>query len=290
MENRNRGWKKVLLFVLPYAFIVGIFQLIGMAIAGVDTQDMYYPYSSGQKLLVGAFDCMGTFLVLWIFMRFVHKEKFIHLGFSVKNRFREVILGIGIGALILGGGFLVLLAQNEIRWERILFDSHELLISLGLYLIVALVEETLFRGYVLRNLMVSFNKYLALVVSSILFAAMHGFNPNINLWGLLNLFLAGLLLGMPYIYSKNLWFPIAMHFSWNFFQTHLGFNVSGQDSYSIVEISIPEGNLFNGGAFGFEGSILAVVTQIVAIFLVWQYYLKKERSRTILPESLPANP
>jgi membrane protease YdiL (CAAX protease family) len=39
---------------------------------------------------------------------------------------------------------------------------------------------------------------------------------------------AGLLLGAAYIYAKNLWFPIAIHFAWNFTQSAIfGANVSG---------------------------------------------------------------
>ncbi|MDA9294917.1 CPBP family intramembrane metalloprotease [Flavobacteriaceae bacterium] len=150
----------------------------------------------------------------------------------------------------------------------------EILISFLLFTIVAIVEETLLRGYVLRNLMYSFNKYIALIWSSILFSLMHGFNPIIDTFALIELFLAGILLGQSYIHTKNLWFPIALHFSWNFFQTHFGFNVSGQDTYSLIEFSIVENNLWNGGDFGFEGSWLSIISSIIMIILVERYFKK----------------
>lgn len=124
--------------------------------------------------------------------------------------------------------------------------------------------------------MISFNKYVALIVSSILFSLMHGFNPNIDLFSLFNIFLAGILLGLSYIYTKNLWFPIALHLSWNLFQTIFGFNVSGQDSYSLIEFSIYENNLLNGGDFGFEGSILSVISMIITIIGIWIYYNREK--------------
>jgi hypothetical protein len=34
-----------------------------------------------------------------------------------------------------------------------------------------------------------------------------------------------------------------MHLSWNLFQTLFGFNVSGKDTYSIIEFNITEENL-----------------------------------------------
>ena len=108
--------------------------------------------------------------------------------------------------------------------------------------------------------MSSFNKYVALVLSSLLFAILHIFNPNTSAIGMINLFLAGILLGVSYIYTKNLWFPVALHFSWNFFQGPVfGFHVSGLDMNAIIIQKPQEEQLFSGGTFGFEGSILATV-------------------------------
>ena len=118
----------------------------------------------------------------------------------------------------------------------------------------------------------SFNNYMALVVSSILFALAHGFNPNMDWFSYLNLFLAGILLGATYVYTKNLWFPIALHFSWNFFQTLFGFNVSGQDFYSLIEFKIIDKNMINGGDFGFEGSIFSIVAHVLLITAIFLYY------------------
>nr|WP_235817831.1 CPBP family intramembrane glutamic endopeptidase [Formosa haliotis] len=97
----------------------------------------------------------------------------------------------------------------------------------------------------------------------------------------LNLFLAGILLGITYTYTKNLWFPIALHFSWNLFQTLFGFNVSGQDFYSLIEFKITDNNMINGGDFGFEGSIFSVIAQVLAIGAIWFYYNKNQ------PKTLP---
>ncbi|MCF6222853.1 MAG: CPBP family intramembrane metalloprotease [Flavobacteriaceae bacterium] len=141
------------------------------------------------------------------------KEKFISLGFQIKNRLKEFNYGIVIGVLIMIVGYLLLIFMDQIIFKKIIFNPKEIILSILIYSIVAIVEEVLFRGYVLRNLMISFNKYTALIISSLLFSLMHGFNPNIDLFGLIDLFLAGILLGISYVYTKNLWFPIALHFN-----------------------------------------------------------------------------
>lgn len=276
--NNNRfefqGWARILLLILPYFIIVGVFQLIGGVISGVSFVEPNYTRSSEQQLIISFFGLLGTFLLLWIFMKYIDREKFIDLGFQVKNRFIDFIVGTGVGLFTMILGFVLLIGIEEISYSRFIFNPDELFISLLLFLIVAVVEEALFRGYVLKNLMLSGNKYIALIISSILFSLMHGFNPNMSLFSFFGLFCAGLILGITYIYTKNLWYPIGLHFGWNFFQTHLGFNVSGQDFYSLIEFNYTTGNLFNGGEFGFEGSIFSVIAQLL-IFLGALYLYKR---------------
>ena len=281
MKNKEVGWQRVLKLIIPYIFIVGSFQLIGMLIIGVDFEN-YNPAvrTSEQHLINIFFSLLGTFFVLWLFMKHVDREKFINLGFHFKNRLKEFNYGIVIGAFILIVGYLLLLFMDEINFNEIVFNSKEVIITILAYAIVALIEEALFRGYILRNLMISYNKYIALIISSILFSAVHGFNPNIDLIGFVDLFFAGILLGISYIFTKNLWFPIALHFSWNLTQTFLGFNVSGNDAYSIIEFKTTENNLLNGGDFGFEGSIFSIIAQIVFIVVIWVYYHEKLKKIT----------
>ena len=275
-ENKLKGWQRILLLIVPYIFIVGIFQLIGYLVAGVDVTNLESKETSIQHLIIHIFDLLGTFFVLWLFMKYVDKEQFIKLGFRTKNRCNEFIVGILIGLTIMSLGYFILINLKEIFFVKINFDYKELLISLLLFTIVAFVEEALCRGYILKNLMSSFNKYIALFISSILFSLMHSFNSNIDLFSLFSLFLAGIFLGLSYIYTKNLWFPIALHLSWNFFQALLGFNVSGQDSYSMVETRINEGNLLNGGLFGFEGSYLSIIAELITIIGIGIYYNRKK--------------
>jgi len=276
MKNKNAGWQRILLIIIPYIFIAGIFQFIGALIAKADFNDLHFEKTSEQYLIMSFFSILGTLLVIWFFMKFLDKEPFVKVGFGTKNRLNDFLLGIIIGALIMSGAYLLLLMLGEIFFQKMNFDFKEIIFSTLLFTIVAVEEEVLFRGYILKNLMVSYNKYVALLVSSILFSLIHGFNPNIDLLGFTNIFLAGILLGISYIHTKNLWFPIALHLSWNLFQTIFGFNVSGQNTYSLIEFEIIESNLLNGGLFGFEGSVLSIVAMLVVIIGVEIYYRRKK--------------
>lgn len=97
--------------------------------------------------------------------------------------------------------------------------AYELLLSWILMLLVALTEEIAFRGFVLGHLLAAgVNRFVALFLSSALFSLMHIFNPNFSLIAFLNILLAGILIGSTYIYTRNLWFAIALHLFWNWLQ------------------------------------------------------------------------
>jgi len=280
IKNKNIGWQRVLMIILPYFIIVGIFQVIGLLIAKVDIFNKSHAMTNTQQTISMFFTLTGTLVTLWVFMKFVDKDPFINLGFHLKNKTKDIVFGFLVGLFIMSFGYTILLLTNELVFVKTEIDYYQILISILMFVFVAISEEVIFRGYILKNLMISFNKYTALIITSLLFAALHLGNPNMDLFSFFNLVLAGIFLGIAYIYTKNLWFPIALHFSWNLFQTLLGFKVSGQESYSIIEFNLKENNLINGGEFGFEGSILSVMFQIVFIIVIVKYF-KKESKKLI---------
>jgi len=275
-QSKYNGWQRIVLITIPWLIFIGIFQLIGAYLIGLDYGDLNLQKTTEQQLIIQFFTFLGTILVVLLFVKYVDKEKFIDIGFHLKNRINEFSSGLLIGLIImlLGFGFLELI--DEIQFQRIEFDFKEITFSILLFILVALAEEIFFRGYILRNLMNSYNKYLALLISSVIFCLIHGFNPNIDIIGFTNIFLSGILLGITYIHTKNLWFPIALHFSWNFFQTVVGFNVSGQNTYSIIEFSKNENTYLNGGSFGFEGSLLSLFAITIVLVAIFIYYIRKK--------------
>ncbi len=273
----KKGWLRILVFFIPYSIILGLFTFAGSKVANYNIYDLNLIPTTRQDLILIIFDFIGTFLVLWFSMKYIDREKFHELGFQINNRLIDFIFGLTLGISIISISFYILYIIDSIFIISYSIDMTKLFQTTLIFILVAVIEETIFRGYILRNLLISFKKHIALLISSIFFAFMHGLNPNINNIGFLDLFLAGILLGISYIYTRNLWFPIGLHISWNLTQTLLGFNVSGQDIYSIVEIQIKENNLLNGGDFGFEGSILSVISQLFFIALIFFYYRKQEK-------------
>jgi len=282
----HSGWARVIALIFPYFIIVGLFQVGGAFVAGIPFGDNDFQANSLQELIMTFFSFLGTLLLVWIFMKYMDKQNFMDVGLQIKNRKNDIIIGTLLGLVIMGLAFVSLWAAEEIIYTDFNFDVLELIYTTLLFVLVAILEEVLFRGYIQKNLMLSFNKYVALIIASVLFALMHGANPNISSFSLLGLFLAGMALGATYMYTKNLWYPIAFHFSWNLFQSLLGFNVSGQDIYSIVEFTVPENNKINGGQFGFEGSIFSLLTELILVVLIIYYYQVKKKPQLITNENI----
>lgn len=186
------------------------------------------------------------------------------------------------GALVvllyaIGFGLSLLLGTVEVA--GVLFSPISLLASLLLYFLVAVTEEVIGRGFILgRMLDGGINRFAALFISAVLFSLMHLFNPGFAFVPFLNIMLAGCFLGASYIYTRNLCFPIALHWSWNWIRgSVLGYKVSGNEfsNENLLILHFPEENLINGGAFGFEGCILCSCLLILGTAFIVRYYSKQ---------------
>ncbi len=285
------GWLRALLLFLSFLIVQGIVGLIaagvikmisGLPIRSVSTalQGGAYPrlLLIHQVLALG-----GTLLLVLFFRKKVDRKDLPSLG--LRLRISPFLAGLLLGPLMMGGCMLLLYAWGGIgiRWDGL---RPELLsVYLLLTFAIALKEELLFRGYLLNNLMASMRAHWALLVSAIAFLGLHGLNPNINPVGILNLFLAGLLLGVSYIHDRQLAFPVGLHLSWNFAQGPLfGFNVSGLalNKGSPIE-SWTQGadiqelpSYLSGGNFGLEGSLLLSGLQLILIPLIYWIWKKKQ--------------
>ena len=284
----HKGWFTAILSIIPFFIFAIIFQGLAIGFSSFLGEygiiefdfDTYLEIENVMRdylvadTIIQYFDLIGVFLLLWILMKFVDKEPFINLGFSLKGKMNDIILGMALGLLLMAVGYSILIFLGEIKFLSFNYDLKSIILLFLLFIAVSVVEETYVRGYVLKNLLKSFNPVVSLIISSAIFSLLHFFNPNVNYIALTELFIAGILLGISYVYTKNLWFPIALHLSWNFFQVMFGFNVSGIDTYSLIEFEILENNNINGGDFGFEGSYLSILFSLIMIYFLWRYYKK----------------
>ncbi|MCZ7558186.1 MAG: CPBP family intramembrane metalloprotease [Bacteroidia bacterium] len=122
---------------------------------------------------------------------------------------------------------------------------------------VAVGEEVLTRGYPFYALQRRFNDLTAIILTSLVFSIMHATNPSVSIFALVNIFLAGVWLGVARVLSGGLWLPIGMHLSWNLVMgSILGFPVSGIVGEGVMKTEAFGPSWITGAYFGPEGGVL----------------------------------
>jgi membrane protease YdiL (CAAX protease family) len=184
-------------------------------------------------------------------------------------------MGIAAIAIYLMGGF---------HWVRTPGAGIQILLRGGwMYLGVAVYEELHYRGYAFQRLMEGTGPWIAVVLGGAYFAWVHWENPGMDgstkVWASLNIGLAGILLGLAYLKTRSLAFPVGIHLGWNWTQgTLLGFGVSGTtDPGLLTPVFHSRPQWMTGGAFGLEASLPCAV--VCAAGLLWMACWK-ERSES----------
>lgn len=275
-ESQAKRFGKVTIDIISFAVlavilvtIIGIpFLTVLQKLGKEGANKMFYFVLSETLMLV------GVFLSAWIVWHF-RGVSLARLKHSLAMRWQDWLSGMLLATVLYAVGFGISLLAGAIEVTGVTFNPSSLLISFVFFLLVAITEEFALRGFVLeRMLQGGVNKFWALFLSAALFSLIHIGNPNFDFLSFINILLAGILLGSSYIYTRNLCFPIALHWFWNWIQGPvLGYEVSGNKFCDgLLTLHLPEANLINGGAFGFEGSILCTVLMIVGTGVILKVF------------------
>jgi len=211
-------------------------------------------------------------LVIPIFFQFkINKESFEQFGLWTKGMIKYLLLGIVISFSLviihLGIDFAIGGILLNITEDSLIFLPGLVVVQI----FVSLIEEMGSRGYVQRQLGMSYSPKVSIGVSSLFFALLHWISILIVLGSRsltslllfsLNMLLGGVFLGYAYYTSENnLWFPIALHFSWNvvgyFFFGSL-FTDGSAVTYLIDPVFIE-----------FEWSVLTAVILLLGIVVIY---------------------
>ncbi len=277
-EPKAKRFGKVAIDIISFVTLaVIIITILGIPFSSVlqklgkeGADKMFYFVLSETLMLI------GIFLSAWIVWHF-RRVSLTGLGRSLAIRKKDLLSGISLAIVLYAVGFGVSLLAGAIEIAGVVFNPSSLLISFVFFLLVAITEEFALRGFVLeRMLQGGVNKFWALFLSATLFSLVHIANPNFDFLSFINILLAGILLGSSYIYTRNLCFPIALHWFWNWIQGPvLGYEVSGNKFCDgLLTLYLPETNLINGGAFGFEGSILCTVLMVAGTAVILKMFRK----------------
>ncbi|MBP1628932.1 MAG: family intrarane metalloprotease [Holophagaceae bacterium] len=212
----------------------------------------------------------------WAFLR-LEGRGLPSLGLRLNGRWGlDLLQGVGLGLALMCLMALMLRVLGGFHWESNPgFRIHHPIAGAGIFALVALHEECLFRGYPFQRLVETWGPWAAQLGLALLFTLAHWRNPGLTggtrPWATLNIGLAALLLGLCYLKTRSLALPIGLHLGWNWAQGNLlGFPVSGtsfaQGPWRPVLQASP--SWLTGGAFGLEASALCTLVCLGSILLL----------------------
>jgi len=202
------------------------------------------------------------------------------LGLTLHSKWlRDLLIGaaIGVASLALatavafvGGGLSFSLSSSGV--SRV---ANTLLLSAALFFVAALAEEALFRGYPLQTLTRARLVWLGILLTSVPFAAVHLKNPNAgSILAFANTALAGVWLAVAYLRTRSLWFPLGVHWAWNWALGGLfGLPVSGITRVAPNPLLVGTDlgpPWLTGAAYGIEGGIACTVALVVSTIFIWR--------------------
>jgi membrane protease YdiL (CAAX protease family) len=175
-------------------------------------------------LLVAGSTILNDIPLLCLVLYFVwrNRETFLSIGLALRGWWKEAVfgavlfvpltLGMGlVGRLIRAAGLSV---PQEPPSFLIPSGGGQITIAFLFLVVVAVSEEVIFRGYLIRRFTaLTRNPIIALLISTAVFAMGHGYE---RAGGVVGVGILGLIFGAVYLWRGNLIAPMVMHFIQDF--------------------------------------------------------------------------
>ena len=277
-DGRLRPGLRALLFLPTYAALLAVLIVLLKPLLPRPGQEITETFLFAQYLVLVPI----TALASWILLHLADRCSFRNLGLWFYDGWgRELGLGLAGGTLMISVVVAPTAISGGLEWHLRGVEPMVLL-SGFLWAAVLLIpaatfEELLFRGYPFQRLVESWGAPIAVVAISGLFGLGHRNNPNATAFTVANTILAGIWLSQAYLKTRALWYPIGLHFSWNFVMGYVySLPVSGIVLSNQLLATKDHGpQWLTGGDYGPESSILSTGVLVVAIVWQWRTRLLK---------------
>lgn len=271
--------KKILAFWLCY--IAGQFIAEGVVIL--------LHFALGKNMLIGdVFDAQTITLITYygyiiisgvtlLYWKLIEKKPLSEMGLT--KRFGNYFIGIMAGVILLVLSVFAIVLTGNIEYHGLFENADILMIILliGGFIIQGATEEFLCRGIVLHTLKEKTPIWLAIAISTILFIVPHGSSlfegdTIYGVIGVANLILISIIFSLLTIRFKSIWVACGLHSFWNaILYCIFGLNLSGNDETvtAIFNMQSVGENIWNGGVYGIEASLITTVVLALAAVFIW---------------------
>ena len=209
---------------------------------------------------------------------------------------REVGLGLATGwgvalacvlPLTIVGGIALSFFTQSSAWGWLVADA-------AFFALLALAEEVAYRGYAFQCFIRALGPTGATLGFAVIYAIIQALTLGANHASFIVSLAFSLLLSTGYLRTRALWVSWGLNFAWKASRALVfGLAVSGVTSYSPVVQGDPMGPFWlTGGAYGLDGSWLAVFVLLAAIpvvFRVTQNLDFRYNAPVIVPGGIPVD-
>ena len=243
-----------------------LFCLINIAILKLSFYVQTLIFGSSQGLLSSLIGPILVVLVTYLFLKWDGKS-FAAAGLTVqRSTFRKFVVGVVLGILVMGAYIVCIIYSLglEIRGNNSASIPYLLVNALPTIILLAWMEEVVFRSYPLVILNQGAGRLAALLITSALFGLYH----LVFGWGIAGFFstaIWGLGFGLLALYSKGISMPTGFHAAGNFMQLALG--TSGS-AFSIWHITYSTGEPVRNFATGLSTTIISQLVLLTLVLIV----------------------
>lgn len=231
-------------------------------------------------------------LATWVMAR-IERRSWFDYGLRDRSASRHFLSGACVGLVSLTLMLAAMRAAQDFYFGPQAMHGSALAAAAALsfvgFLLVAMLEETLFRGYAFYTLIDGVGFWPAAVVMSIVFAAAHVTNPGEAKVGIAAVFAFGMMLAFSIWRTGTLLWGIGFHLLWDYAETFIyGVPDSGFVSpQHLLSAKLTGPAWITGGSVGPEGSwfiflVLALIA--LAIHLIYPERTFHLPSREIKPK------
>lgn len=287
------GWRATF-FVAAFLVVAKLFEAAAAIFTSLTAGVRSGIWASTWPFLIGAAVLLSAAtLVGWGCGAVFEELRFRAFGWwPHRGWLRNLALGslIGAASLLLAAGITFLT-----RGIRFSFNpsagttiGKTAVVALIVFVVAGAAEEALFRGYALQTFTRAKLAWVGVLVTSVPFAAAHLLNPNVSRgFTFINTAFAGVWLAVAYLRTRSLWFPLGLHWSWNWTQAALlGIPVSGIERIApapLLHAMNAGPDWLTGGAYGLEGGAACTVALVISTIVVW-------RTKLVSTEKDPSSP
>jgi membrane protease YdiL (CAAX protease family) len=147
-------------------------------------------------------------------------------------------------------------------------------------------EEFIMRGLLLSGLLLVLRGRVTLAIglSALAFGLGHLSNPGASALSVLGTALGGVIYGLAFVRTHNLWLPIGLHSAWNFVQGPLlGFPVSGMAAGGLQQVHNLAPAWLTGADYGPEAGLVGILFRFYVIAMVLLWTARRAPAATLAP-------